>query len=93
MLLADPNRVLQASGRINVPFKNATALAANELTGEWVSSLETRIVLPDVLFLRPLLNESTDCFKILPADNRLVMIFHVELVALSVIGVPLKSEI
>ena len=65
MLLADPNRVLQASGRIDVPFKNAAALAADELTGEWVSSLETRIVLPDVLFLCPLLNESTNRFKIL----------------------------
>jgi len=93
VLLADPNRVLQTSGRIDVPFKNGAALAAAELTGEWVAALETRIVFSDVLFLCPLLNERTNRFKILPAHNRLVMIFHIELIALSVIGVPLKPEI
>lgn len=55
--------------------------------------MEAWIVFSDVLFPRTLLDERSDRLKILPADDRLVVVFHVELIAFPVIRMPLELEI
>jgi hypothetical protein len=45
MLLADPNRVPDAAGGIDVPLKAAAAFTADELAGKWVPILVARIIL------------------------------------------------
>ena len=93
MLLADPNRIPDAAGGVDVPFKAAAAFTADELAGKGVPVLVAGIILLDVLFLCPLLQKGSGSLEIVTAYESFVMIFHIELVALTVIGVPLKPEV
>ena len=93
MLLADPNRVPDAAGGIDVPLKAAAAFTADELSGKGVPILVAGIILFDVLLLCPLLQKRSSSFELFPADKGLVMIFHIELIPLTSVYVPLKSEI
>ena len=59
MLLADPNRIPDAAGGVDVPFKAAAAFTADELAGKGVPVLVAGIILLDILFLRPLLQKGS----------------------------------
>ena len=93
MLLADPDRILQAPGRIDVPLKAAAALTADELAGKGVPSLIAGIILLDVFLPRPLLEQGSGSLEISLADDRLVMIFHIELIPFAAIDMPFKTEV
>ena len=93
MLLADPNRIPDAAGGIDVPLKAAATFATDELAGKGITILVSRITLFDVLLLCPLLQKRSGCFEILPADESFVMVFHIELIPFASIHMPLKPEI
>lgn len=93
MLLADPDRILQAPSGIDVPLKAAAALAADELAGKGIPFLIAWIILSDVLLPCLMLEQGSGSLEVFPADDRLVMIFRVELILLTAIDMPLKAEV
>ena len=93
MLTADPNRILKAPCCVDVPFKFSAALSADKHPGKRILACDPQFFLFDVLLPRPLLQECSCSLKVFPADDRLMMIFHIELIALAVIVVPAKAEI
>jgi hypothetical protein len=79
-------------GGIGVSLEAIPALTANDLARKWVTLGVTRIVFLNVLLLGPLRHYRTSSFEDLPTDDRLMMVFHVKLVTLSVVGMTLKAE-
>ena len=73
--IAAPCSVFISSAAVNPAFKGIATLAANDFPGESVAILILITSFDDTFFGCPLMNKSLSGFKVLPADDCLVMIF------------------
>ena len=76
-----------------MPFESGAALTTDELFAERVLFPVMAAALLDALLLCSLLYELSHCLEVLPADDRLVMILHVELIAFPVVLATVETEI
>ena len=76
-----------------MPFKRAPAFTADQLSGERIPILVSRVASLDVLFLCSLLHQRTNSLKIFFADDWLVMILNKELILFTVVLVPPETKI
>lgn len=72
---------------MNASLKCATALAADDFSGEWVAPLVFFIFFFNSFFLAAQINDSLSGFKILVADNGIMMIFQQVLIPLATIDI------
>ena len=75
------------------PFECRSALSANDPARKRIPTQEFLPAFERVLFLSMLRYHFASCFEILSADDRLVMICHVELIPFPMIVMPLEAEI
>jgi hypothetical protein len=93
MLSADPDRIPVTTGQSHMPLEGASAFTTDDPAGKRVSvSVEAAIFLY-VFIPGMLLDQCTDNFKILPADDRFMMVLYIKLILFITVDVPLEAEI
>ena len=75
MGIAAPCSVFISGAVVNSALKGIATLAADDFPGESVAILILITSFDDTFFGCPLMNKSLSGFKVLPADDCLVMIF------------------
>ena len=91
MGIAAPCSVFVSGAAVNSAFESVAALAADDLPGEGVAILVFVASFDDTFFRSPLVNKSMSGFKVLPADDCLVMILDHVLCLFAVVVVPDKA--
>ena len=91
MGIAAPRSVFVSNAAVNPALKSIAALAADDLAREGVAVLVFVASFDDAFFRSSLANKSVSGFKILPADDCLVMILDHVLRLLAVVVVPNKA--
>ena len=93
MLSADPDRIPITAGKSHMPLEGTSAFPADDLSGKWVPALKAGIIFLYIFLPGTLSDQYTDSFKILPADDRFMMVLYIKLVLLITVDMPLKAEI
>ena len=88
---AAPCGVFVSGAAVYPALKGIAALAADDLPGEGVAIVVFVAPLDDTFFRCPLVNKSVSGFKVLPADDCLVMILDHILCLLAVVVVSDKA--
>ena len=91
MGIAAPCSVFVSGAAVNTALKSIAALATDDLPREGVAILVFVAFFDDTFFRRPLVDESVSGFKVLPADDCLVMILDHVLCLLAVVVVSDKA--
>ena len=91
MGIAAPRSVFVSGAAVYPALKGIAALAADDLPGEGIAILVFVASFDDAFFRCPLVNKSVCGFKVLPADDCLVMILDHVLCLLAVVVVPDKA--
>lgn len=86
--IAAPRRVFVSGAAVNSALEGVAALTADDLAGKGIVVLVFIRAFCYAFFVCPLADKSVYCLKLLPADDRLVMILDHVLRLFAVVVVP-----